>query len=148
MGSGDTQNKKQGKQSCITSYAEVIWGRVWVSSTNAASLSNTSLAPARCLNESAIPETHFLIASTLSGMLFLPSNRGCSLPSLKYVSFLTITHSCLLLLPQTSTAFRTAIGGSEPESLSTLAELMETRHQWVLHPLKGLQPVEINICEN
>ena len=146
MGSGEMQHKERGKQSFITSYAKAIWGRVRVSSANAVSLPNMSLAPARCLNESATPETTFLIASTLSGMLFHPTQAVPSLPW--SVSFSIITHSCLLLLPHTSTAFWTAMGGGKLESLNTLAELMETRHQWVLHPLKGLQPVDTNICEN
>lgn len=141
---GSIEIKQWGEQSCITSHAKVIWD----SSANAVSLPNTSLAPTYCLNESTVPETPFLIASTLSGMLFLPPSAGCSLPSLKYVSFSIITHSCLLLLSHTSTAFRTAIGGSKPECLTTLAEVMETRHWWVFHTLKGLQPVETNICEN
>lgn len=147
-GSGEIQHKEWGKLSCITSYANVTQGRVQVSSANAVSLLNMSLAPTLCFNESAVPETPFLIVSTLSAMVFFhPTQAVPSLPWSMFPSQLS-HNSCLLMLPHTSTSFRTVIGGSEPESLNTLAELMETRHQWVLHPLEGLQPVKTNICEN
>ena len=146
MGGGEIQRKSG--ESCPASPAMPRWSGAESGSPQPMQslLPNMPLAPALCLNEWML-EAAFLIASTLSRMLILPSNTGCPLPSLKYMSFSIITRFCLLLLPHTSYSVFDSNGQEQAQSLNTLAEVMETR-ALVLHLLKGLQPAKTNICEN
>lgn len=140
MGRGG-RAEEQGKQSWATSSAKATWGTAPVSPRAAPAhpwhpLSASMNLP--CQEHLSSSPARSLECSSLS-----PIQHKLS-PPFPEVSFSAIRHSCLSL-PRTSTC---RAGWERARASQHLAELMETRHQRVLHPQEGLRPVGTSSCES